>query len=304
MISREDAKEIFVGPLPTICTPFSRDGNIDFATLRRQVDIHLNTGSKALILTDGNSLYSLLTDQEVAEVTKAVAEQAAGRATVVAADRRWATNKEIEFAEYAKTVGADILMVIPPDWALSCTPRTMAEHYRAVAEHIPVMIVTNIFVNRPTSFVLEMVQIVTGQSPNLVAIKDDIVGECSRRLGLLLSDQLALFSSGTKREHLTVWPYGFRGYLSNYIMFHPQTAQIYWDAVKTNDIAKALEFISTFDIPFWELINGCQGGADAGLRGVLELFGVSTRWRRSPYYSLNDEEMEKIAEFFRELGLL
>ena len=304
MISREDAKEIFVGPFPTVCTPFSRDGSIDFATLAKQVDIHLSSGAKTLVMTYGNSLCSLITDQEVAEVTKAVAEQVAGRATVVAADRRWATSKEIEFAQYAKSVGADILMVIPPDWGFSCTARTMAEHYCAVAEHIPVMMITSDFVDRPITFVLEMVQIAAAKSPNLVAIKDDLIGECSRHLGLMLGEELALFSSGTKREHLSVWPYGFRGYLSNYIMFKPDVARIYWDAVRSGDTAKALDFIARFDIPFWKLIIGCQGGTDAGLRGALELFGTSTRWRRSPYYSLSDAEMEKFADFFKGLSML
>ena len=28
------------------------------------------------------------------------------------------------------------------------------------------------------------------------------------------------------------------------------------------------------------------------------------RWRRNPYYSLNDEEMEKLADFYKSLGLL
>ncbi len=304
MISREDAKEIFVGPLPTVCTPFNRDDSIDYATLAKQVDIHLSAGAKTLILTYGDSLYSVLTDQEVAEVTKAVAEQVAGRATVVAADRRWATGKEVEFAQYARSVGADILMVAPPDWALSCTATSMAEHYCAVAEHIPVMIVTMAFKNRPMEFVLEMIQIATEKSPRLVAIKDDVIGECSRHLGLMLGEELALFSSGTLREHLSVWPYGFRGYLSNYIMFKPDVARIYWDAVRSGDTAKALDFIVKFDIPFWELISGCQGGTDAGFRGVLELFGTSTRWRRRPYYSLSDAEMEKFADFFKGLSML
>ena len=36
----------------------------------------------------------------------------------------------------------------------------------------------------------------------------------------------------------------------------------------------------------------------------MELFGVCQRWQRKPYHSLNDEEMEKLADFFRCLSLL
>ena len=92
--------------------------------MRNFVDFVIEVGSKALILTHGNSLYSLLTDQEIGEITRVVAEHNAGRAMIVAADNIWWTGKEIEFARYAREVGADMLMVLPPDWGGSCTPET------------------------------------------------------------------------------------------------------------------------------------------------------------------------------------
>ncbi len=62
---------------------------------------------------------------------------------------------------------------------------------------------------------------------------------------------------------------------------------------------KAREIISNYDMPFFDFISSPQGWFDAGIHGALELFGIAKRWRRKPYYSLNDEEMEKLADFLK-----
>ena len=75
-----------------------RDGEIDYDSLRGLVERGIEGGSTTMLLTYGDSLFSLLTDDEVAEVTRVVAEQTAGRAAVVAADRIWWTGKAVAFA--------------------------------------------------------------------------------------------------------------------------------------------------------------------------------------------------------------
>ena len=69
-------------------------------------------------------------------------------------------------------------------------------------------------------------------------------------------------------------------------------------------MAKAREIIAEYDIPFFDFIGALRGGFDAGIHGALELFGIAGHWRRSPYYTLNNEEMEELAAFFKEKSLL
>ena len=149
MHSPQELRTLLTGPVMSVHTPFTRDGAIDYGSLRGLVDRGIDAGSTTMLLTYGDSLYSLLTDDEVAEVTRVVAEQTAGRAAVVAADRIWWTGKTVEFARYAREVGADVLMVLPPDWAGSCTADSFVAHYAAVAVEIPVMVVTNAFSRSP-----------------------------------------------------------------------------------------------------------------------------------------------------------
>ncbi|MDO9464909.1 MAG: dihydrodipicolinate synthase family protein [bacterium] len=300
----DEIRQALTGPFASLRTPFCKDGSIDFGALRNYIDFCISAGSKTLMLTYGDSLFSVLTDKEVAEVTKIVSEHNAGRAMVVAADRAWWTGKAVDFAEYVRKIGADMLMVMPPDWAGSCTPETLAEHYAVVAGHIPVMIVTNVFISRGKEFGLKTLKRILEISGNVLAVKDDMCGEFARKMSLLVYDRLAVVSGGQKQNHLDLLPYGCDGYLSTFTTFKPEVTRAYWKAIQSHDLNAARNIISKFDIPYFDFVMKLRGGFDAGLHGALELFGIAKRWRRAPYYSLNDEEMEQLADFFRGLSLL
>jgi len=53
------------GPVVSINTPFTRDGEIDYAGLRQFVDFAIDAGTNALLFTPGDSLYMALTDAEM-----------------------------------------------------------------------------------------------------------------------------------------------------------------------------------------------------------------------------------------------
>ena len=70
-----------------------------------------------MLLTYGDSLHSLLTDAEVVEVLKVVIDTRTSARWLLPRTAQWWTGKEIEFADFALEAGADMLMVLPPNWA-------------------------------------------------------------------------------------------------------------------------------------------------------------------------------------------
>lgn len=302
-----DRKEIQArlrGPVASIRTIFHPDGRIDWEGVRRQVDFVIEGGSGAVILTYGDSLYSLLSDEEVAEATRVVAEQARRRAVVVAADRCWPTAKTAEFARFARDAGADVLMVLPPDWGGSTTPGTLRDHYAAAAESIPVMLVTNVFTPRGMKMALETIERVRDTVENVVAVKDDWCGEFGRRLSHAVHGRWSVIAGGPKQHHLNALPYGADAYLSTFTALKPAVAQSYWSAIQANRMEDAARIVRELDMPLFDYLTELPGGFDAGIHGALELFGIARRWRRAPYYNLSDSEMESLAGFFHDHGLL
>ncbi len=305
--SREEIRYHLTGPNATIRTPFLRDGSIDYNGLRQLIDFIIAAGSRSVILTIGDSLFSLLSDEEIADVTRVTVEHTAGRAMVVAADKYYWTGKAVEFAQYAQSLGADVVMVSPPDWGASATFETHATHYAAVADEIPVMVVTDVFRRRSTGFALGTVKRLADSVDNIVAVKDDLVGEFGRRLCLMVHDRWAVYSGGLKQNHLEVVPYGCDGYLSTFITFQPSVAQDYWKAIETKDMDRVRKILHEIELPFWDFLHTVPGagvGKDGAIHAIYELYGITERWRRNPYHNLNDQEMEKLAGFLKSKSLL
>jgi dihydrodipicolinate synthase/N-acetylneuraminate lyase len=304
MRKHPELQNALANPIPSIRTPFRKDGGIDFDGVESYVERCLTNGAMALMLTAGDSLYSLLTDDEVAEMTRFVVERTAGRAAVIAADRIWWTGKSVEFARYCREVGADILMVLPPDWAHSCTPQTLVEHYRAIANEIPVMVVTGYMIPRGISWGLEAIKKVYKEVEGVVAIKDDFCNEFGRRMTAMVSDRWTVIAGGLKQNHFNLAPYGCRGHLSTLIVYKPEIALDYWNAMTSGDFKTAATIIVKYDMPFMEILRTCPGGFDAGMHAWGALCGIYERWRRPPYHSLTDEEMDSLAESLRRIGVL
>ena len=303
MISKAEVREGLTGPVASLSTPFTRDGDVDYAGLRKLVDGNLEGGSRSALLTYGDSLFTLLTDDEIAEVTRVVADHTGKRGLTVAADGGWWSGKTAEFARYCREIGADVLMVKPPIWGGSVTVDTLVAHYREVAAEIPIMLVTNIWAANPAQG-LETIQVLLDKVDGIVAIKDDILGQFVRQMTAMVSDEWAVFAGGQKQNHLDIVHYGAIGYMSTFITFHPPVTHLYWDAVERGDWTGAAKVIAEHDLPLFEYIGGLQGGFDAGMHGLLELTGTAGRWRRKPFYSLNDEEMEGLKAFCQSHGWL
>lgn len=299
-IDRDWVRHSLSGPITAVHPPFRRDGSLDLDGLRREIDHNIGAGSPVLLLTYWDSLHSVLTDAEVGDLLKAVVDCAQRRAMVVAADRQWWTGKEVEFADFAREAGADLLMVLPPNRSGSLTHDSLVGHYRAVSEHIPIMAVTNLFAVQQ-ALGLRVIRTLVDEVPNVVAIKEDVGGEFARRVALLTHDRWAVLTGGLKQDHLSLHPYGCDGYMSWYLHFIPEIARAYWRAIEARDLPAATAIIRDYDYRWFDFSETLDGGYDAMYHGAQEVFRIAERWRRPPYHSLTDAEMERLRGFFADL---
>jgi 4-hydroxy-tetrahydrodipicolinate synthase len=296
-------RRALTGPIASLRTPFNRDGSIDFAGMKRQIDFVLAAGAKATLITAGDSHLLCMTDQEVLEVHRVAAEHTAGRVLVVGADWEYATPRAVEFARDLKAMGVDVLMVRPPDWSQSATADLLVAHYRAVARVMPVMVVTNVFQGRPESFGLKVLAKLLADEPGVIALKEDLQNEFARRSALLVHPRWTVFSAGGLRSHLNMVHFGCDGFMDRHLNFAPRVTERYWDAVKRRDWDAAVAVIQQVELPLEEHMGEYPGSRDAAIHGLLEVAGVCGRWRRPPYHSLTDAEMAKLGAFTKQLRL-
>lgn len=301
MKSSEEIRQRIVGPISSISTPFDQKGDIDEEALRRVVEFAVTEAkSETLLLTCGDSLYTVLTDREIADVTRITVEQNAGRKLVVSAGNWW-LGESVKFAEYSRDLGVDVFMPLPPNWAGSVSEDTLVDYFETISRTMPVMVVTAIGAGVPVP--LGTVKKLLEGDNGIVSVKDDICGPYGRRLAALTHDKWAFLSGGRKENHLDQLPYGPHAYLSLYMRFYPEVAHRYWAAIQSENCEEAVAIVNKYDIPFIDFCVKHGVHFDAVVHGAMEIVGIASRWRRSPYTSLNDAQMEHLRTFFSDLGL-
>ena len=179
------------GPVCSVPTVFTRDGEIDLAGMRSVIDRALAAGSGVVMLTWGNSLISLLSDAEVAEVHRAVADHVANRALTIACDSMWGLPKCLEFGSYVRELGFDLYMVRPAEWARG-TPQSLAAYYRAVARETPVMLVGDVPIRT-----CELISATSG----ICAIKEDLSLDYAHEVLMRWGDRWPMVGGGGMQRH-------------------------------------------------------------------------------------------------------
>jgi len=291
----QELRDRLQGPVNSIPTTFTREGEIDWEGLRGIVDVGIEGGSNVALLTYGDSQFAFLSDEEVGELTKAVVEHVNGRAVVVAATRRWWTRKAVDFAAYCKELGADLLMMLPSE-EFAHDPSSKAAWYKAAAREIPVMLVGDL-----KSFLLDAVC----DEPRICSFKEDGGLESSLDQMVRYAGQWEFVTGGTLQRHLVQWPLGCRSFLSWPSSFAPLVAQRYWDAVQHGDLKAGFEIVRTVEMPFIQFcVERFPEGMQDVWRAAMEINGIAQRYLRPPRRSIQDAEMELVRDEMQRLGLL
>lgn len=305
MISIKKVKKALTGPIGSVCTPFNKDNTIDYKGLKNCVDYLVESGSGTVLLTAGDSLFTILTEAEIAEVTKVVVEQTAGRAMVVAACGVWPTCQAVEFAKYCRQIGADVLMTAPPDWACASSVQNLIKHYESVAKEMPVMLVTSLALGTRAVPEETIKGLLDRKYSGVVAIKDDICGVYGKKIASLVNGKWAFLSGGCMHNYLDVMPYGSDGYLASFMGYKSNIEHEFWEACKSRNFKKATSIINKYEFPLiFDLPQQLGADIDALIHASLEIFDIAQRWRREPYRSLDEEQMEILKDFYKKNSLL
>ncbi len=137
-------KHVLTGILPVAPTPFTADGRVDEEGMRRVLDCMIDQGVDAICILANYSEQFVLSDEERALLTKLSIEHVAGRVPVIVTISHFATHIVVERAKYAQSLGASMVMMMPPYHGVGLVPAPLGiyEHFKAVSDaiSIPIMI--------------------------------------------------------------------------------------------------------------------------------------------------------------------
>src|SRR4051794_14845850 len=132
------------GVLPIAPTPFSESGEVDLDGQRRVLDCMVDQGVDGICILASFSEQFLLTDAERDRLTELCLTHVAGRVPVIVTCSHFSTRVACERGKQAASLGATMLMLMPPYHGVSlrADEEGMLAHFAAVADsaRIPLMV--------------------------------------------------------------------------------------------------------------------------------------------------------------------
>jgi 4-hydroxy-tetrahydrodipicolinate synthase len=133
----------YTGIWPVAPTPFNPDGTLDLEGMKRVLDCMIDQGVDGICILANFSEQFLISDAERETLTRLCLEHVSGRVPVIVTISHYATPIVVERAQFAKDLGASIVMMMPPYHGalLKGTAEQTFEQFRAVGEvGIPIML--------------------------------------------------------------------------------------------------------------------------------------------------------------------
>ena len=121
------------GSIVALVTPMLEDGSVDYASLRKLIDWHIQEGTDCIGVVGTTGESPTVNVQEHCEIIRVAVEQAAGRVPVMAGCGANSTAEAIGLAKYARQVGANSQLQVVPYYNKP-TQEGQYQHFKAIAE--------------------------------------------------------------------------------------------------------------------------------------------------------------------------
>src|SRR3984893_6712891 len=166
----ETKGEQFAGVTVALITPF-RQGEVDFAALRRLVDWHIEQGTDCLAPVGTTGESPTLDHEEHEKVIAVIVERAAGRIKVLPGTGSNSTREALRLTRFAQRAGATGALMVGPYYNKP-TQEGYFRHFAAVAEAVDLPIVLYNIPGRTGSNMLPETLARLAELPTIVAVKE------------------------------------------------------------------------------------------------------------------------------------
>ena len=123
------------GSIVALVTPMHDDGSVDYPTLRKLIDWHIQEGTDCIGVVGTTGESPTVNVEEHCEIIRVAVEQSAKRVPIMAGCGANSTAEAIELARFAKQVGADCQLQVVPYYNKP-TQEGQYQHFKAIAEAV------------------------------------------------------------------------------------------------------------------------------------------------------------------------
>lgn len=280
----------FDGIYTPAITPLTAEGAIDSAAFDEVLEYLIDQKVHGIIIGGSTGEYYAHTSQERIDLAARAKDVINGRLPLVVGTGAIRTEDSIAFAETARAIKADAILVGSPPYALP-TQQENAEHALAVdrAAGLPIMLY-NYPARMGVSMGDEFFEAVRG-CKNIVAIKESS-GDMNRVHRLACDYPDIALSCGWDDQALEFFAWGARSWVCAGSNFIPREhVALYEACVIEQDFAKGRKIMAEM-MPLMDFLEG--GKFVQSIKYGSELAGLRSGGVRAPLKGLSEAEKESL----------
>ena len=290
---------MFKGAIVAIVTPF-KNGEVDEEALRELIEFQIENGTDGIVPCGTTGESATLSHEEHDRVIEIAIDAVKKRVPVIAGTGSNSTREAIRLTKHACEAGADAVLMVSPYYNRP-TQEGLYQHYKTVAEEVPIPIFPYNVPSRTGSNVLPETLARLSTISNIVGVKEATgdLKQISKVIDLCGDDFIVL--SGDDFTVLPILEVGGKGVISVTSNVAPADMAGMIDAFEAGDKTKARELHykmrPLMDALFFET-NPIPSKASLFMMGKIEYE------LRLPLCRMSDANYEKLKNVLVNYGLI
>ena len=298
------------GPVFSIITPFTNNGkNIDFEGLENYIQYLYDNGAKIFYAMAFNTRYLLMSEQEIYRVNECVIKKVKSfrdveTITIVGDPLDCSTDTSIEFAQHAKTHGADMISLIYRAYLFSYDH--VFDHYNKIANmvDIPILVHEMPFMkgipkHQDGNWSIDLLDRLA-DIPNVLAVKEDAKNDdYTKDVVDKISDRVAIVVSGNGLQQWSKVSEKCQAWLTGIGNLFPKTEIDFYQHYLNHDQEKCNEIIENIEKPFFFVKDNYSW--HLGIKSAMEHLGIMSKQERMPYQELDEEKHKHVGEIVEKI---
>ena len=283
-----------------LVTPMFADGSVDFDSLSKLIEMHIESGTAAIVSMGTTGESATLDMDEHCEVMRRTVELAAGRIPIIGGTGSNSTTEAIQLTRCAQQGGVDACLLVAPYYNKP-TQEGLYLHHKLIAESVDI---PQILYNVPGRTVCDLLPETVARLaviPNIVGIKE-ATGSLERMREILsrVPDDFDLYS-GDDETGVEFMLQGGHGVISVTNNVAPKAMAAVCEAALAGDRVKAMEL----NRPLEGLHNHLFDEANPiPVKWALYEMGLIPEGIRLPLTPLSKEFHQPLREAMRDAGVL
>ncbi len=290
---------MFKGAIVAIVTPF-KNGEVDEEALRELIEFQIENGTDGIVPCGTTGESATLSHEEHDRVIEIAIDAVKKRVPVIAGTGSNSTREAIRLTKHAYEAGADAVLMVSPYYNRP-TQEGLYQHYKTVAEEVPIPIFPYNVPSRTGSNVLPETLARLSTISNIVGVKEATgdLKQISKVIDLCGDDFIVL--SGDDFTVLPILEVGGKGVISVASNVAPADMAGMIDAFEAGDKTKARELHykmrPLMDALFFET-NPIPSKASLFMMGKIEYE------LRLPLCRMSDANYERLKNVLVNYGLI